>query len=76
VWVRTPVLARQATLGFPDNNKLGVGEHDMGVQYDLPTQGWEVLVRPHTFPYHVFGIERAFAFEWWIVYLALPAIGL
>jgi hypothetical protein len=75
-WVRTPLLARQATLGLPENDEIGVGNHDMGVAYDLPTRGWEVLTRPHTLPYHVFGIERAFAFEWWIVYLALPAIGL
>jgi hypothetical protein len=27
-------------------------------------------------PYHVFGIERAFAFEWWIDFLALPALGI
>jgi hypothetical protein len=75
-WVRTPMLARQTTLGLPENNQVGVGEHDMGVLLDLPTRGWQVITRPHTFPYHVFGIERAFAFEWWIVFLALPALGL
>ena len=75
-WVRTPLVARQATLGFPDYDEVGVGEHDMAVLSDLPTSGWETLVRPHTLPYQVFGIERAFAFEWWISFLALPALGL
>lgn len=74
--MRTPLLARQVTNGLRDNDEIGVGKHDMGVDYDLPTRGWEVLTRPHTLPYHVFGIDRAFAFEWWIVFLALPAIGL
>jgi hypothetical protein len=37
--------------------------------------GGEVLTRPHTFPSHVFGIDGAFAFEWWIL-LAFPAMGL
>lgn len=75
-WVRTPLLARQKTLGFPVHDEIGVGEHDMGVLSDLPARGWQVLARPHTFPYHVFGFERAFAFEWWITFLALPALGL
>jgi hypothetical protein len=74
--VRTPLVAREAALGFPDHDQIGVGEHDMGVLYDLPTRGWEILVRPQTWPYHVFGLERAFAFEWWILFLALPALGL
>jgi hypothetical protein len=75
-FVRTPLLARQAALDLPQHDVIGVGEHDMAVGNDLPTGGWEVLVRPHTLPYHVFGFARAFAFEWWIVFLALPAIGL
>lgn len=74
--VRTPLAVRQAALGFPRDDQVGVGENDMGLSNDLPTGGWEVLVRPHLLPYHVFGIERAFAFEWWIVFLALPAMGL
>jgi hypothetical protein len=69
------MLARQRTLGLPENSDVGVGEHDMGVLLDLPTGGSQVIARPTTFPYHVFGIERAFAFEWWIVFLALPALG-
>ena len=52
-----------------------MGDHDLAVVSDLPTGGWETLLRPHTLPYHVFGLERAFAFEWWISFLALPAIG-
>src|SRR5262245_4028161 len=75
-WVRTPLLVRQEALGLPDHNEIGVGEHDMGILSDIPTRGWNVLARPHTFPYHVFGIERAFAFEWWITFFALPALGL
>jgi hypothetical protein len=75
-WVRTPLLVRQKTLSFPTENKIGVGEHDMGVLSDIPTSAWQVLARPHTFPYYVFGIERAFAFEWWIMFFALPALGL
>src|SRR5438132_1314372 len=74
--VRTPLAVRQAALGFPNRDEIGVGEHDMGVLYDLPTRGWEILVRPQTWPYHVFGLGRAFAFEWWIPFLALPALGL
>lgn len=73
--VRTPLAVRQAELGFPDHSEIGVGEHDMGVLYDLPTRGWEVAVRPQTLPYHVLGVERAFAFEWWILFLVLPALG-
>ena len=75
-FVRTPLLARQVALDLPEHDVIGVGEHDMTVGNDLPTRGWEVLVRPHTLPYHAFGFPRAFAFEWWTVYLALPAIGL
>jgi hypothetical protein len=74
--VRTPLAARQSQLDLPGRDLIGVGRHDTAIGNDLPTAGWEVLVRPHTLPYHVFGIERAFAFEWWTVYLALPAIGL
>ncbi len=72
--VRTPLIVRQQALDLPDRSAIGVGEHDMGVLYDLPTRGWEILVRPQTWPYHVFGLERAFAFEWWILFLALPAL--
>jgi hypothetical protein len=74
-WVRTPLVARQAALDLPERSRIGVGEHDMAVVSDLPTRGWETFVRPHTLPYHVFGLERAFALEWWINFLALPAIG-
>src|SRR5262249_34758716 len=74
--VRTPLLVRQEALGLPDHNEIGVGEHDMGILSDIPTRGWNVLARPHTLPYHIFGIERAFAFEWWIIFFALPALGL
>jgi hypothetical protein len=75
-WVRTPLLARQVALDLPDHDELGVGDHDMGVLSDLPTREWGVVFRPHTAPYHVLGLERAFALEWWITFLALPALGL
>lgn len=75
-WVRTPLLVREKTLGFPAEDEIGVGKHDMAVLSDIPTSAWHVIVRPHTFPYYVFGIERAFAFEWWIIFFALPALGL
>ena len=39
-WVRTPLLARQETLGFPDRDAIGVGDHDMAILPDVPT-GWE-----------------------------------
>jgi hypothetical protein len=74
-WVRTPLVARQVALDLPDRDDLGVGEHDLGVVSDLPTRGWGVMFRPHTAPYHVLGIERAFAFEWWIMFFALPVLG-
>ena len=75
-FVRTPLVARQEALALPERDRIGVGEHDTALINDLPTGGWESFVRPHTLPYRVFGIEHAFAFEWWIVFLALPAIGL
>jgi hypothetical protein len=75
-FVRTPLVARQVALGLPRHDQMGVGEHDMAITNDLPTGGWDVLVRPHLLPYHVFGIERAFAFEWWMALLTLPALGL
>jgi hypothetical protein len=75
-WVRTPLVARQVTLGLPEHEEIGVGEHDMAVEYDIPTRGWATLLRPHTVPYHVFGIERAHAFEWWMLFFALPALGI
>ncbi len=46
----------------------------MTILPDVPT-GWESALRPHVLPYHVFGIERAFAFDWWLAFLALPALG-
>jgi len=69
------LVARQTALDLPDRDRIGVGEHDMAVVSDLPTRGWETLLRPHTLPYRVFGLERAFALEWWMSFFALPAIG-
>lgn len=73
--VRTPLVVRQAELGFPARSWVGVGEHDMGVLANLPVAGWPNLVRPHQVQYQVLGVDAAFALEWWLVQLALPAIG-
>src|SRR5262245_66542803 len=48
----------------------------MAVCNNLPTGGWDVVTAPHHVPYRIFGIERAFAFEWWITLFALPAVGI
>ncbi|MBM3692478.1 MAG: hypothetical protein FJW77_04150 [Actinobacteria bacterium] len=73
--VRTPLVVRQAELGFPARSWVGVGEHDMGLLANLPVAGWPNLVRPHQVPYRVLGVDQAFALEWWLVQFALPAIG-
>jgi hypothetical protein len=73
--VRTPLVLRQAELGFPARSRVGVGAHDMGLLANLPVAGWPNLVRPHQIQYQVLGVDAAFALEWWLVQLALPAIG-
>lgn len=73
--VRTPLLVRQEQLGLADESVVGVGRHDMGVLLEVPTDGWDVVVRPQLAVYRVFGTERAFAFEWWLR-LALGAFGI
>jgi hypothetical protein len=75
-YVRTPFVVRQAALGFPKSDEVGVGRHDMGVLAHLPVRGWQNALRPHEVPYQVFGLETAFALEWWLVQLILPAIGI
>jgi hypothetical protein len=74
-YVRTPFVVRQAELGYPKESAVGVGTHDMGVLGNLPTRGWQNVLRPHQVPYLVVGVERAFALEWWTVQLVLPALG-
>lgn len=63
--VRTPWVLRQLELGLPHRVAGGVGSHDAAVLMDLPTGGWEVVLRPHTAVYRFLGDEQAFAVEWW-----------
>ena len=66
--VRTPWVLRQLERGLPDRAPGGVGTHDVAVLMDVPTRGWEVVLRPHTLGYHLLGAERAFALEWWLLH--------
>jgi hypothetical protein len=74
-YVRTPLVVRQSELGFPRRSALGVGTHDMGVLANQPISGWENVLRPQLVPYQIFGVDQAFALEWWLVQLILPALG-
>lgn len=72
--VRTPWVLAQLEQGLPGRAAGGVGVHDAAVLLDLPTKGWEVVLRPHTAVYHLLGGDRAFAMEWWTL-LALQLLG-
>lgn len=72
--VRAPWLLRQLERGLPQRVAGAVGTHDAGVLTDVPTDGWEVLLRPHTAPYRVLDAERAFALEWWTL-VAVQLLG-
>jgi hypothetical protein len=72
---RTPLAVRQVVQGFPVSTTLGNGQHDTGVLSDLPERGWPMVLRPQTTPYHLFDVERAFAFEWWLI-VAAPFLGI
>ncbi len=72
--VRTPWVLGQLERDRPTRVAGGVGTHDMAVLMDLPTRGWEVVLRPHTAGYWFFGIERGLAIEWW-AYFALQMLG-
>ncbi|HET9444134.1 MAG TPA: hypothetical protein VFO65_12470, partial [Acidimicrobiales bacterium] len=72
--VRTPWALRQAELGLPSRVASAVGDHDVAVLADLPTGGWEGVVRPHTLVWRVLDPGRAFAVEWWS-YFALQLLG-
>lgn len=72
--VRTPWVLRQAELGFPDEVPSAVGTHDVTVLADLPTSGWEAILRPHTLAYRFLDVSRAFAVEWW-TYHAVQLLG-
>lgn len=71
---RTPMVIRQARLGFPSTTDMGVGVHDTNVLSDLPVKSYSAVVKPHSWAYFVFGVERAFALEWWLVVLG-PFLG-
>ena len=73
--IRTPLVIRQATLGFPTRTDIGIGEHDTGVLSDLPVKSLSALVKPHSWAYFVVDVERAFAIEWWLNVLG-PFIGI
>lgn len=72
--VRTPWVLRQVELGFPEEVPGAVGTHDVAVLADLPTWGWEALLRPHTLAYRFLDVSRAFAVEWW-AYHAVQMLG-
>ena len=63
--VRTPWVFRQVERDFADSVPGALGRHDADLLYDLPTRGWEVVLRPQTAVYRVLGAEQAFAVEWW-----------
>jgi len=62
--VRTPWVLRQYNNDLASTWVGGMGEHEAALIGDMPTATWQVLVIPHTWYYHVFDLERAFAFEW------------
>ena len=70
----TPLVIRQAELGYPRTADVGVGVHDTGTLSDLPVKELSVIAKPHSWLYFVFGLERGFAFEWWLVVFG-PLLG-
>lgn len=72
---RTPLVVRQSRTGFPASTDLGMGRHDTGVLSNLPVRGAPIALRPHQLVYLVLGVERAFAFEWWLEVVG-PLLGL
>lgn len=73
--VRTPWLIRQIETGFPSTQESAVGEHQVGLIYDIPTWSPSALVRPHHIPYLLLQTQRAISVEWWLM-IALQAIGI
>ena len=53
---------------MPEHVAGALGSHDSGVLSDVPTGGWEVILRPHTAGYRFLNAERAFAIEWWTLF--------
>ncbi|MFM7270668.1 MAG: hypothetical protein ACKO2C_03400 [Actinomycetes bacterium] len=72
---RTPLVVRQSRTGFPATTDLGMGRHDTGVLSDLPVWAAPTVLRPHHLVYFVVGVDRAFAFEWWLEVVG-PLLGL
>lgn len=66
--VRTPWVLRQLERGMPKQVAGALGSHDSGVLSDVPTGGWEVILRPHTAGYRFLDAERAVAIEWWALF--------
>lgn len=71
---RTPMVIRQAKLGFPTTTDMGLGVHDAGVLSDLPVKSYSAVLKPHTWLYFALDVERAFAVEWWLVVFG-PLLG-
>ena len=72
--VRTPWVFRQLERDIPERAPGALGSHDMALLYDLPTPGWEVVLRPQTAGYRLLSPERAFAIEWWSLF-AIQLLG-
>ncbi len=64
--LRTPMVVRQAANDFARTSDVGMGEHDVGVLLDFPVRSYAAIVKPNSWAYFVVGVERAFAFEWWL----------
>ena len=73
--VRTALVVRQAKLDFPAQTDVGMGVHDTGTLSDLPVKSVSAITKPHSWPYFVLDVERAFALEWWLVVLG-PFFGI
>ena len=72
--LRTPMVVHQAALDFARTSDIGMGVHDVGTLLDFPVRSPAVVVKPNSWPYFVFGVEHAFAFEWWLT-VAGPFLG-
>ena len=61
--VSTPSVMSQHALDFPlDNPSIGGG--NASLVFGLPVKDISMVLKPSTWPYFIFDIERAFAFSW------------
>ena len=60
------MVVRQSNTGFTKASDVGMGVHDVGVLLDFPVRSYAAVVKPHSWPYFVLDVERAFALEWWL----------